>query len=211
MSLLDKICVFPRRTMVLFFIIETSGGMAGHKIAMVNQAIGDVLLKIKDLDENADAQIKIAVLEFSSGARWLTPDGPVDVNDYNWNNLDAAGVVDFGAACRALNEKLSTKAFMTAGSYPPVLFLISCRGPTDDWQKELDKLKKNNWYKAAAKAAIAIREDVEDITADFTGSKDLVILIKSDESLRESIKFLALKTLQVSLDNQNSLCSTDHA
>jgi uncharacterized protein YegL len=144
MSLTDKVEI-PRRTMVLFFVIDTSGSMDGAKIGAVNTAIEEVIPAIKDVsDENADAQIKIAALEFSSGANWHTPSGPVPAEQFRWNYLDAAGVTDFGAACRALNEKLSTKAFMqeATGSFAPAIFLLSDGEPTDDWQYQLLELKK---------------------------------------------------------------------
>ena len=71
MSLLDAVSI-PRRTMTLFFLVDTSGSMSGDKIGAVNEAIREVIPEIKDISsENADAQIKIVVLEFSSGARWL--------------------------------------------------------------------------------------------------------------------------------------------
>jgi uncharacterized protein YegL len=105
MSLTDKIEI-PRRTMVLFFLIDASGSMAGSKIGAVNAAIEEVIPALKDVsDENADAQIKVAALEFSSGSRWLTANGPIEVDQFSWNDIDAAGVTDFGAACRELNEK----------------------------------------------------------------------------------------------------------
>ncbi|MDR2476788.1 MAG: VWA domain-containing protein, partial [Treponema sp.] len=163
MALTDKIEI-PRRTMVLFFVIDTSGSMEGKKIGSVNAAIEEVIPAIKEVsDENADAQIKIAVLEFSSGATWHTPSGPVPADQFRWNDLDAGGVTDFGAACKTLNEKLSTKAFMqeATGSFAPAIFLLSDGDPTDDWQSALAALKQNNWFKAAVKVAVAIGDDVK--------------------------------------------------
>ena len=73
-NIYDDVVEVARRTMVLFFVVDTSGSMEGSKIGTLNQAIEDVIPEISDISSNnADAQIKIAVLEFSSGARWLTP------------------------------------------------------------------------------------------------------------------------------------------
>ena len=110
MALTDKVEI-PRRTMVLFFVIDTSGSMDGSKIGAVNTAIEEVIPAIREVsDENADAQIKIAALEFSSGARWITSNGPVEADQFRWNYLNAEGVTDFGAACKALNDKLSPES-----------------------------------------------------------------------------------------------------
>lgn len=208
MALTDKIEI-PRRTMVLFFIVDTSGSMDGEKIGAVNTAIREVVPEIMDIsNENADALIKIAVLEFSSGVKWLTPNGPVDSNDYRWTNLDAAGTTDFGAACKALNEKLSTKAFMAeaTGSFAPAIFLLSDGEPTDNWQPELDKLKQNNWFKAGIKVALAIGEDADkDVLKTFTGSIETVLEVHNKAMLMKMIKFVSVRASQVASKSTNAI------
>ena len=208
MALTDKVEI-PRRTMVLFFIVDTSGSMDGDKIGAVNTAIREVVPEIRDIsNENADALIKIAVLEFSSGVKWLTPNGPVDSNDYNWTNLDAAGTTDFGAACNALNEKLSTKAFMAeaTGSFAPALFLLSDGEPTDNWQQELDKLKQNNWFKAAIKVALAIGDGADkEVLKAFTGSLETVMEVHNRAMLMKLIKFVSVRASQVASKSSNAV------
>jgi len=208
MALMDKVEI-PRRTMVLFFIVDTSGSMEGSKIGAVNIAIREVIPEIRDLsEENADALIKIAVLEFSSGAKWLTSGGPVESEKFNWTNLDAAGVTDFGAACKTLNEKLSTKAFMAeaTGSFAPVIFLLSDGEPTDDWQKGLDELKKNNWFKTAIKVAVAIGDDAnKDVLKEFTGTSEAVIEVHTTAMLMKMIKFVSVRASQVASKSSNAV------
>jgi uncharacterized protein YegL len=197
--------------MTLFFIIDTSGSMEGAKINAVNTAIREVIPEIKDISNtNADALIKIAVMEFSSGITWLTPNGPVDSNDYNWTNLEAAGTTDLGAACKALNEKLSTKenGFMkdAAGSYAPALFLLSDGEPIDDWKKELDKLKQNNWFKAAVKVALAIGDDAnKDVLKEFTGTIETVMEVHNKAMLIKMIKFVSVTASQVASKSSNAV------
>ena len=43
MGLLDETVSVPRRTMTLFFLIDTSGSMEGNKIGAVNDAVVNVL------------------------------------------------------------------------------------------------------------------------------------------------------------------------
>ena len=206
MALLDKIEI-PRRTMVLFFVIDTSGSMDGSKIGSVNTAIEEVIPSVREVsDENSDAQIKIAVLEFSSGATWITKSGPVEADQFRWNYLEAAGVTDFGAACKTLNEKLSTKAFMqeATGSFAPAIFLLSDGDPTDDWQKQLGELKQNNWFKAAVKVAIAIGEDAnKDVLKEFTGSMEAVLEVHNTAMLKKMIKFVSVTASKVASKSSN--------
>ena len=59
MGLLDNESI-PRRKMILFFVIDTSGSMIGKKIGSVNDAIENVLPMIGEIsDENPDAEINI--------------------------------------------------------------------------------------------------------------------------------------------------------
>ena len=206
MSLTDNVAI-PRKTMVLFFMIDTSGSMEGTKIGAVNSAIEEIIPELRSLsDSNADAQVKIAVLEFSSGARWLTPNGPVEAENYVWRDIDAGGVTDFGDACVKLNEKLSTKGFMqeATGSFAPAIFLMSDGGPTDDYKKGLEKLKQNNWFKKAVKVSVAIGEDADkDVLAEFTGSNEAVVIAHNPATLKKMIRFVSVTASQVASKNAN--------
>jgi len=206
MALIDFVEI-PRRTIVFFFIVGTSGSMEGSKIGAVNTAIKELICEIRGFNENPDVLMKIAALEFSSGARWITSSGPVEASNFNWTNLDAAGVTDFGAACRTLNEKLSTKAFMAeaTGSFAPAIFLFSGGEPSDDWQKELNELKKNNWFKAAIKDACAIGiEANKDVLKEFTGTSETVLECYKSTTLIKMIKFVSARASQVA--SKSSKC-----
>ena len=50
-TLLDDVESVPRRTMTLFFVIDTSASMAGNKIGAVNDAVVNIKSAIIALDE----------------------------------------------------------------------------------------------------------------------------------------------------------------
>ena len=57
MSLLDETVEIPRRTMTLFFMVDTSGSMSGRKIGAVNESIQEVLPMINEISAaNPDAE-----------------------------------------------------------------------------------------------------------------------------------------------------------
>ena len=201
MSLFDEIEAVPRKTMVLFFIIDTSGSMAGNKIGSVNQALDEVVPEIRDISStNADAQIKIAALQFDSGCRWITSSGPIEAEKFHWNQIDAQGVTDFGSACKELNNKLSTKEYMkeASGSFAPAVILFSDGEPTDNWQSELDQLKQNNWFKSAIKVALAVGEDANiDVLREFTGTSEAVIPVHNRGELKRTIRFVSVTASKV--------------
>ena len=209
MSILEKEGI-PRRTMVLFFIVDASGSMEGNKIGRVNQAIREVIPDIQELNNGSDALIKIAALEFSSGARWLTANGPVEAEQYNWRDVEAGGTTDLGAVCKALNEKLSTKdnGFMkeATGSFAPAIFLLSDGEPVDNWEKELNNLKQNDWFKAALKIAIAIGDDAnKDVLKAFTGSIETVLEVHNSAMLMKMIKFVSVRASQVASKSSHAV------
>ena len=126
MGKFDEVDATPRRTMVLFFIVDTSGSMKGEKIASLNTAVAEVMPYVDDISsKNPDAQIKIASLEFSSGCEWMYPQ-PMEPENYNWRDLEAGGLTDFGDACNELNSKLSKKNLCKTQSAHMPLPLFLC-------------------------------------------------------------------------------------
>lgn len=200
MSLLDDVVSVPRRTMTLFFLIDTSGSMQGNKIGAVNDAVVNVLPMLDEISaSNPDAEIKVAALEFSSTTNWLYNE-PKLASDFIWQDVRANGLTCLGAACAELNSKLSRNGFMMAasGSFAPAIILLSDGGPTDDFQSGLAKLKANNWFKAAIKIAIAIGDDADkDVLTQFTGSNEAVFTVHNIEALKQIIRVVAVTSSQI--------------
>ena len=199
MSLLDTVEI-PRRTMVLFFLVDTSGSMIGSKIGAVNSAIEELLPEIESIsEENADAKIKVAVLQFSTGAKWLY-DKPQEAKDIKWTYLNSDGLTDFGQACIDLNEKLSRNEFMedVTGCFAPAIFLLSDGEPTDEYEKGLSILKENKWFKKAIKVAVAIGDDANmDVLKEFTGNIETVLKVHTPEALKKMIRFVSVTASQI--------------
>ena len=213
MSLLDQVTPSPRKIMTLFYVVDTSGSMAGDKIGSVNSAMEEAItVDLPDISTaNDDAEIRVAIMQFSSGCSWITPSsGPIGIGDVIWNDLHTNGLTDLGAACTELDKKLSRNEFLESqtGAYAPVILLFSDGGPTDNWEKGLEQLKKNNWFKHAIKIAIAIGEDADkSVLATFTGTPESVIFVRSVFALRSfrvianrllTLKPLLKKILQIS-------------
>jgi len=195
----------PRKTVMLFFIIDSSGSMAGSRIGAVNSAIEETLEKLREMNaDSADAEIEVAFLEFSNGANWLTPNGPVKAENYYWSGLDADGLTAMGEAFRMLEEKLhKSSGFMqrASGSYAPVLFLMSDGEPNDDYRTHLAKLKNNGWFRASTKIALAIGDEANDhVLEEFTGSKEAIVKLSNNNTgvkLAKMIQFIAVTSSQV--------------
>ena len=200
MGLLDNAPI-ARRKMTLFFVIDTSGSMVGSKIGSVNDAIENVLPMIGEIsDENPDAEINVAALEFSTGTRWLY-DEPKDAKEFIWQKVEADGLTSLGEACEELNKKLSRNGgFMSSpsGCFAPAIILLSDGGPTDNFEGGLRVLQGNSWYKSAIKIAIAIGDDADkDVLKQFTGSSEAVITVHNIDALKKMIRIIAITSSQI--------------
>lgn len=199
MSLLDQVTPSPRKIMTLFYVVDTSGSMTGDKIGSVNSAMEEAItVDLPDISTaNDDAEIRVAIMQFSSGCSWITPSsGPIGIGEVIWNDLHANGLTDLGAACVELDKKLSRNEFLESqtGAYAPVILLFSDGGPTDNWEKGLEQLKKNNWFKHAIKIAIAIGEDADkNVLATFTGTPESVIAVNDKHTLKALIRKVSVR------------------
>ena len=192
----------PAKKLVIFFVVDTSYSMEGAKIGALNHAIEEILPKVGEISKNNnDADIEIAVLQFSSGVKWLYPN-PVSAESFSWRTLTVDGMTDFGEACSELSLKLTKKAggFMQSatGSFAPVFILLSDGGPTDLYQGPLKNLKEINWFKAGIKIAIAIGEDANvDVLSEFTGSSESVYTVHNTEALKKIIRCVTVTSSMV--------------
>lgn len=192
----------PRKSLTIFFLVDTSGSMGGGKISSLNVAIRETLPMIQQIsDNNTDAEIKIAALQFSSGCDWMYP-RPLPVADFEWNDLEANGLTSMGAAFQELNKQLSqSHGFMqgTNTSAAPVLIIFSDGVPTDDAKHALDNLKENRWYKAAIKVAVAIGDDANrDILKDFaSNNSEAVLTVHNIADLKAMIYLVSVTASQV--------------
>ena len=192
----------PRRVLTVFFLIDTSGSMAGGKISSLNVAIRDTLPMLERLSsENTDTEIKIAALQFASGCDWMYP-RPMSVEDFEWNDLEASGLTSLGAAYQELDKKLSqTTGFMQEAnaSCAPVMILFSDGVPTDDAKHSLEHLKGNSWYKAAIKIAVAIGDDAnKEILKEFANNhSEAVLTVHNVNDLKKMIYIVSVTASQV--------------
>lgn len=187
-----------KKSMVLFFLIDCSGSMGGSKIGTINSVMEELIPELRTIG-GADAEIKIAALKFSGGSEWMYSE-PISADDFEWKPLEAENVTDLGSAFTELNSKLSRNSFMSSPSlsFAPVMILMSDGYPTDNFEKGLEELKRNRWYNAGIKAAVAIGEDADfDILSRFTGNPDSVVTAHNGEALAKLVKFAAVTSSQI--------------
>lgn len=196
-----------RKVLPIIYVLDTSGSMSGDRIASVNEAMNETMEVLKDVSaKNPDAEIKVGVLKFSSGAEWVT-NGLIFMEDFYWNDLRAGGVTDFGSALNELHSKLSRSEFLVSdtGFCVPVLMFMSDGQPTDNYEKALDNINANNkWFKHATKIGIAVGEDADrDVLGKIVGNSEAVVGVNDIETLKMLIKVASVTASMINSKSRN--------
>ncbi len=169
----------PRRELHVFYVLDTSGSMEGLRIATLNRAMTETVTVLQEQAlRNADAQLKIAVLEFNTIPRWLNPAGPERMEDFIFENLTAGGLTEVGAALEELGSKLSREKFLKSmtGAYLPIIIFMTDGYATDDYTAELSKIQKNRWFASSVKIGFAIGDEPDaNMIAQIVGNSEAVI------------------------------------
>lgn len=187
----------------IIYVLDTSGSMIGDRISAVNEAMKDTAEVLKKVSaNNADAQIMIGVLTFSSEAKWITPHGLIYLEDFYWEDLRAGGMTYYGLALEQLNLKLSRNEFLNSkiGFKLPVIIFMSDGGPNDkEWKQELENInQENRWFREATKIALAVGDEArKDVLAAVTGSSEAVFPVTDLESLEKLIRVVSVTASKV--------------
>lgn len=187
-----------KKSLVIFFMIDVSASMKGTKIGELNTVMEELIPEIRRVGE-ADTDVKLSVLTFSSDVNWMYPE-PVSIEDFEWARLKASGVTSMGAAFKELAAKMSRNGYLNSPSlsFAPVIFLMTDGYPSDDYKAGLKALEANSWYKYGLKAALGIGEEANDnVLAEFTGSPDTVVHAYSGGQLAQMIKIVAVTASQI--------------
>lgn len=202
-SFLGNAQSIPKRIMPVFFLVDTSGSMDGKNIGAVNSAIEEIIPDLRHLSESqADSEIRLAVMQFSSGCEWVTP-SLMSLDSFDdWVPLQAGGLTELGQALEELNNKLSKNGFLerssaSSGYYAPVIILLTDGEPTDDYINPLKKLQENKWYQSALKVAIAVGEANKEVLKRVVRNIELVINVDDISQLKKVIRFIAVTSSQI--------------
>lgn len=198
----DIVISLKKRAMTVIFVIDISGSMKGARIGAVNDAIRNVLPELRKREKgNTSAEIRVAIMEFSTNARWRTL-VPEPVSTFQYTDItNVYGGTNYGKAFEKLNEKLSADQFMssTAGAYTPLIVFMSDGKPSDMglYRESLDELKRNKWFRYSTRVGIAIEDgalsdDCKRVLTEFTDNEKNVYEAKNTAVLARQIRLVTL-------------------
>jgi uncharacterized protein YegL len=194
-----------KRELKIYWLVDVSGSMSGEKIAVVNRAIKAVIPELKDAsDDNPEIQMFVRAMKFGNGAEWHT--GETKVTDFKWNDLNANGITDMGAAFRLMAQELTPER-MGGRAIPPVLILISDGEPTDDYASGLNVLLGQKWAQKSVRIAIAIGEQADiDVLSKFCSHPKENPPLFADRA-NDLIKYIKWASVEVSKSVSTSVIS----
>lgn len=182
------------RSMTIFYILETYGEMHGERIAALNHAMEECIEGLATLAKYNGAKLKIAVMEFNSGCRWMTVNGPEKIEKFHWQHLEAGGLVDLGAALYELDNKLYKYMSYNENDFMPIFIFMSTECPTDDYDASLKRINDNVWYKFGRKIGFCLGDDyVLEILSRITGNSESVIRTTDLDLFRRLMVFIPMK------------------
>ena len=191
----DPLGSVTRSKLHFFWLADCSGSMSVQgKIQALNNAIHDCIPATREANNtNAFADMLVRSVKFSNGASWHV-EAPTPVDDFVWNDLEAYGRTDLGAAIRLLSLELTPEK-MGRRALPPVIVLLSDGTPTDDWEKALESFNGTGWGYPGRTVRIAVaigRDSNKEVLAKFTGNAETVFEANNAQRLTELIKWASV-------------------
>lgn len=149
----------------LFFVVDISGSMRGEgRIEAVNEAFTQMIPALRQIqmESQSEFELRIAIMTFDQDARWEV--APVPIMEYNHEEIACSEwVTFFSSAFDALNEKLTSKAYMAHEgkiAQPYIMFMTDGEPTEDDnYQPALERLLENGWFREAQRFAVLIGQD----------------------------------------------------
>ena len=187
----------PRKDLHVFYVLDTSGSMDGTPISTLNRAMEESTQALKEVAKsNGDAKLKITVMEFNSGCKWVTSNGPEDLEeDFFWDPLKAGGLTDIGSALKELNTKLSRKAFLNSmtGALMPIIIFMTDGFATDNYEKALETIRRNRWFQYGTKIGFAIGDNPDlKMISSVVGNSEAVIRTTDLKLFKKLLRFVSV-------------------
>ena len=197
------------KLVVVIFVVDASRSMEGNKMDSVNEALLNMKSTLLELESDNDIDLRIAVMSFTSSARWDTP--LVPIKEWSFNGIQTrAGLTEYGSAFREINKALQKVKFLNRSgkiAAPAIVFLTDGE-PVDDYSNDLDELLKNNWFINASRSVILMGDAIENASAKqavekFVKDKADLIGVNESERIAQSIELATIHTICGNPTNQS--------
>ena len=192
-----------QKLLVAIFVVDASRSMENGRIGAVNNALKELKYKLSEIQIDNNLDLKVAIMSFTSSARWeveLTP-----IEELNFNGIQTrAGLTQYGTVFHELNKVLTKDNFMkhTGKIAPPAIMFLTDGEPDDDYNYDLDQLLKNAWFTNASRSAVLIgdaiyNDSARKAVARFVNSEaDDIVAAEDSTMIIQKIQIATLHTIQ---------------
>lgn len=164
----------------IYFVVDVSNSMKGVKLGSVNDAINNIVHRLKKVANSLNIEIKLVVLTFSDRVRWSSI-LPQSINSFNFEDLVVeASESNFGLALEELDEKLQKQKAVYDTTGETTIILFSDGLATDDYEVQMKKLNDNEMFVNSNRIAFTYGSDIFDLIkkplCTFVSSENNVIV-----------------------------------
>jgi uncharacterized protein YegL len=193
----------PERAMPIFILADTSGSMEGEKIAMLNNALREMvatLASIKDIR----GVFQVAIITFGNNVASLHQK-LTDVKEIQLTELKAIGKTPMGAAIEMVTTMIEDKSIVPSTAYTATIVLISDGKPTDkpegvdyqEWAPIKQLLSEEKRGSKCLRLAMGIGVDAEKtMLKAFVNNESIKIFDASEASdIEPFFKWVTMSTV----------------
>lgn len=180
-----------RRTDYIYFLIDNSNSMNGFKLGSMNDAITNIIHRLKRNINKKDVCLKIIVMTFSDAVSWSNTI-PVELNNFVFVDVQVGGKeTKIGEAYRELYEKLLRQEEVWNNSTDETTIIMFSDGiSTDSCEDELKLLKQNTIFTKSNRIAFTFDGFAKVISVNSLGdfvSQGTNIIIEDFVALNKMI------------------------
>lgn len=153
-----------KRSLYVYFVIESSGRMPAITLRVLQTTIEELLPELKNLSESNNVDVRIQTITYNIGVQCLDRE-PVVVDKYFPHLIEPFGLNNFGEACVKLNSLFSLPALLKRegrSGLRPIVFYLIRSNPTDDISYGVKKLQQNQFYQKYCQKYVCFVGDEQD-------------------------------------------------
>ena len=163
-----------------YFVVDVSGSMRGRKIGSVNDAVNNIIHRLRRFVGNRSLTAKIITLAYADEPRWSNFI-PVDVTSFAFSDLQPEGEAShLGKALEELDRKLFRQGDTDSNKGRSTTIIFFTDGlSTDDLQGSVDMLAKNEIFCNSNRIGVTFNDELSRAIAE----ENLRLLVNGSDNI----------------------------
>lgn len=192
---------YGKKVLPVILLLDASGSMSDNgKIGTLNEAVREMLQSFAEASTN-NVDIHVAVVKFGGDAQIAMPLGAASTLSENYGDLRAGGMTPLGKALTLAKQNIIERkdVIPSAGTYRPMVVLVSDGMPNDEWHAPLDSFVKQGRSSKCTRMAMGIRvpkgTPAYSVLEEFVSDKEFVFSADQADQIKNFFKFVTISTI----------------